>query len=333
MPKTTLFLTEINYSEESNVSTNNYYSVNKSKNSTHVTSSNDNKSISFSLPPTDLTSGNLDTEPNLTDRQQCFNKSLLALVFKEKSGLDINENVIESLMDNDVIEINNRSTPFPSSNPSYSHRNAAESRASTNTNTYNNQYIAHSTATNENISTSGLQRAKSCDFLSKRRNTLLSLLNESANESTGLSSKKDETSEYFFRNLKDLYRKLPKSGGKQLKLIDIPVTRTSNKMFDGIDRFDVAKTYKTTNLSQNLAEFIKKETEEIRSANKTILNAFISAKNNENDNESSAESSQNYQITESAAEKKKKFNFDPPLTSIEQKRYIDSYRQQFELEI
>ena len=63
------------------------------------------------MPPTDIESGL--SNPDLRsatpyDKQQAVNKYLLALVFKEKAGVDLNESVIESLMDNEVIETNNR---------------------------------------------------------------------------------------------------------------------------------------------------------------------------------------------------------------------------------
>ena len=147
-----------------------------------------------------------------------------------------------------------------------------------------------------------------------------------------MRAKRRGSANTFFKKLKDLHRKLA-SREKKLKLVDIPLTTTSNSMYQQIERFDIGETYKTANVSKDLVELIRKESADIRDVNKTVLEGFISTKHFMN-SEFIDESSEEYQEpTASSVERKKKFNFEPPLTSIEQKTFIDSYRKEFELEI
>ncbi len=340
-----LFLTEIINGSESNGSTVNYYTMNSKKPSFQNTTY-DNRSTLFSMPPTDLTSrqSNNDlrsTTPG-TEKQQAFNKSLLALVFKEKSGLDLNENLIESLIENEVIETNNRSTPFPNSfRSSYSNINRTptnlnESIANTNANTYNNQYIAESVAENQSGSQSDLlnTRAKACDFLSSRKKNVLKLINENSN---AINMQNKKLSEYFFKDMKDLQKKYW-AKEKKLKLVDIKINKTSNSMYNEIERFDLAEAYKRQNASQDLSELIKREFEETKNVNKKPLEGFISGKNfNESglpcDDEEEEDSSSEDEISGIKKDKKKIFTFEPPLASIEKKLFIDLHRKEFELEI
>ena len=334
--KNPLFLTEINNSESTG-STANYYSVNK-KYSTQNSTCHDNKSISFSLPPTELTSGLSNPDGGSAtphDKQHAFNKSLLALVFKEKSGLNLNENVIESLMENEVIETNNRSTPFPNSYRSqYSHRMPTESIASTNANTFNNQFNGDETFAEyqSSVQTVDLQskRTQSCDFLSNRRKNLLKVINDNTN---ALNLQRSDLSEYYFKDLSDLRNKFW-TKEESVKLVDVKINKTSNAHFKKIERFDIADAYKRQNVSQHLSHLIKKEFEEVKEVNKKPLEGFISMKHfNDSSLADRDEDDSTSSDDERGTEKRVRFNFEPPLASIQQKMYIDLHLKEFELEV
>ena len=246
-------------------------------------------------------------------------------------------------MENEVIETNNRSTPFPNSfRSSYSNINrtstiVAESPENTNLNTYNNLHTSESIPENQRtpLQTELLSsRAKSCDFLSLRKKNILNLIKDNVN-SINLHNKK--LSEYFFNDMKDLSKKHSRKE-KKLKLVDVKINRTSNSMYNEIERFDIAESYKRSKVSQDLSDFIKKEFEETKHVNNKPLDGFISSKyfgesglpneEDDDDHDSSFEDENNQTLKE-----KKKFNFEPPLASIEKKMLIDLHRKEFELEI
>ena len=234
-------------------------------------------------------SSRASADHNLKQPVENFNKSLLAMVYKEKSGIDLNEQQIESLIDNDVIEVNNRSTPD-------------------NDSTFNKNSIAD--LNYNNTKTISLLKNEE-DFLLKRKKSVS--LNELPT--------KVAPSEYFFKNLNDLHKKIPTKNEK-IKLICSPAPRTSNPLYNQIYKFDISEKYKTGyKLSPDIDVLIKKSSSALKdilfSKNENDIKAFISM--NELDLES--------------YEPENKTFFDPPQAAISQKRIIDLYRRRFELSI
>ena len=232
-----------------------------------------------------------------------------------------------------------RSTPFPSttrSNHSASYRtptNANESLLSASNTNNNSQFNPADSLTDD---VNSISRAKSCDFLSMRRKNLLKAIDENRN---ALNFKKSELSEYYFKDLNDLRNKYW-SKEKKIKLVDIKLNKSSNKLYEKINEvFDVSNAYKRQSVSQNLTDLIKRQFEETKHVNKSALDGFISTKRLERENASSDEeedidsSRSSDETGASDKEKKVRFDFDPPLSSIHKKVFIDMHRKEFELEI
>lgn len=151
---------------------------------------------------------NIGNFPSLTINNDDINKSIYAVVFKEKTGSDLKENQIEDLIYGDFIDVSNLSTPFEK------------------------EFI-----NNEPVDKVRLPNKP--DFLVKRKKVQMLL---DMNQRAKLSKMK--VSRHYFKNLSDLQQKYRHENEKiTLKSIP-PYTKSSNNLFNEIDKFDINESYK-----------------------------------------------------------------------------------------
>jgi hypothetical protein len=151
---------------------------------------------------------NIGNFPSLTTNTDDISKSIYAVVFKEKSGSDLKENLIEDLIYSDYIDVSNLSTPFEK------------------------DFINHETT--ENFKLGNKQ-----DFLAKRKKTSMLL---DMNQRAKLS--KIRVSKHYFRNLTDLQHKYRHENEKITFKTIPPYAKSSNSLFNDIDKFDINDSYK-----------------------------------------------------------------------------------------
>jgi hypothetical protein len=191
---------------------------------------------------------NIDKFSSMSINSDEINKSIYAVVFKEKTCSDLNENQIEDLIYGDFIDVSNLSTPFEK------------------------EFINDETVDKVRL-------ANKPDFLVKRKKTLMLL---DMNQRAKLS--KIRVSKHYFKNLSDLQQKYKHENEKITFKSIPPFKKSSNILFNEIDKFDVNESYKVKKPMMNdvnrLIEQNKALLESIRIKEKAEqpFNGFVSTR-------------------------------------------------------
>jgi hypothetical protein len=175
-------------------------------------------------------SGSGPNSPANTLIEDDFNKSLLNIIVKNKLSCVDGEKIDELFRDRKIV-INNWSSPFDSIDDLNE----------------NPKSIKMENSIQFERSYSALYRNDG--FLNKRKQDQHKQIN-----------KLDENyARYYFKDLKDLQIKFHLRN-EIVKLTETEVPKTSNKIFDSLDRFDIAETYKESEqkLSTDVSDLIEK---------------------------------------------------------------------------
>lgn len=265
-----------------------------------------------------------------TDSNETDNTMLLSILLKNKYNVQASENEIEEMIKSQNIFVYNRSSP-------YNLKRANSISRQTNTTFYTTMTLPNAAYENDEEIDIYQNDNNTADYNNNSYNPTSQMSARTANtttrsmltqfeeplsttstiEATLQKLKKFKTSEYYFKNMKDLRAKSFRIKDKLL-LTQTPVPTSTNKLFLNIERFDIADRYKE----------IKKRADIIMpKAYKLLKRPSIDSNirvDNINKNETKNLTFRSMKNVENYEPEFKKF-YEPPLLKLQMQKFDEIY--------
>ena len=157
--------------------------------------------------PSRIGSANFDLKSTSSESIGFEKNIILALIAKEKCGQTMDNAQIEASLNNNLIDLKHRATPF------------------------NEEFL---TSSSKSYVSSHNSISNELNFLELKKKNYLQELERFRNF---------PVSDYYFSNMHDFRKKLYKTNDR-VRLSDTSAPNTSNELFNRIEKFDVAEAYK-----------------------------------------------------------------------------------------